>query len=162
MRWKDAFFHQALDALEVGFFTPELRFRAFDIVFRPLDLFRPRSALELVEPRLRGIERGLVLIELGPVLAVLEPNDGLALLDAIALLHSNPRNAARDLRSDLNLVMRHDVARRHQHGRRGGRFHARAHGFDFGRRSRVAKRKNSEDSAAGDRDGHNRGEESSA
>src|SRR5436309_1604177 len=83
----------------------------------------PRSALELLEPRLGGIERGFVLIELGPVLAVLEPNDGLALLHAIALFHSNPRNATCDLRSDLNLVMRHDVARRHQYRRRRSRLY---------------------------------------
>ena len=70
----------------------------------------------MADPQLRryGPSRPVAAAIGSPIVAIFETHDDLILLNAIALFHSDPRNATRDFRPNLNFVMRYHVAGRHQ------------------------------------------------
>ena len=152
MRREHTFLHEAVNAFEIRLLTSQLCFCAFDVVFRTVDLFGPRSEFQFVQSCFRGIERGLFLIPLGAILAIFEPHDGLALLHAITLFDSDPRNPPRNLRPHLRLMMRDNVARRDQNRRRRRRLHARPRGVDFNSGNRLSKCIDPEDAQDNDDD----------
>ena len=105
-----AVFDEELAAIESDAGVVQVALRSPDVGQGLCHLFRTRPVHRLVELGLQASQLALGLRQLRLIFVVFQADDDLPLLDAVALIHTNPLHPADHFGGHFDFVRRHNVA----------------------------------------------------